>query len=166
MVEHSYCKQKFSQNKLLKWIYHVVCVLCHLYFQLLDWTGKLTSCKGNTSCSVQLSLSIQFLSEKSYCWWSLVPNAGSLWNRLFLLIAPLLIFLMLLGYHLCAARCHLKLKLNIFKSLLSGRPAVTQKTMLFSSEQSISLSYSQWQITGTNTNKQQFIETISNKIIF
>lgn len=166
LVEHCYYRQKFSQSKLLNWIHHVVCVLCHLYFQLLNWIGKLTSCKVNTSCSVQLFLSILFLSEKSYYWWFLVPNVDSLWNRLFLLIAPLLIFLMLLGYHLCAAHCHLKLKLKIFKSLLLGRPAVTQKPMLFSSEQNISLSYCQWQMTRPNTYKPQFLEIISNKIIF
>ena len=141
-------------------------MFCHLYFQQLDCIGKLTSCKVNTSCSVQLFLSILFLSEKSYYWWSLVPNVDSLWNRLFLLIAPLLIFLMLLGYHLCAAHCHLKLELKIFKSLLLGRPAVTHKTMLFSSEQNIILAHCQWGMTRNNTHKPQYVEIISNKIVF
>lgn len=124
--EHSYCRQRFSQSQLLKRIHHVVCVLYHLYFQPLDWIGKLTSCKVNTSCSVQLFLSILFLSEKSYYWWSQVPNVDSLWNRLFLLIAPLLIFLMLLGYRLCAARCHLKLKFKIFEFAVGEASSYTE----------------------------------------
>lgn len=87
----------------------------HLYFQTLVWIGKLTFCKVNTFCSVQLFSSIPFLSEKYYYWWSLVPNVDSLWNRLFLPTAPLLTSPMLLGYHLCAAHCHLKLKLKIIE---------------------------------------------------
>lgn len=127
LAEHTYYRQKRSQNKLFKWTWNVEYMLCHFYFQILDWVGKLTSCKVNTSCSVQLFLSILVLIEKCYYWWSLVPNVDSLWNRLFLLIAPLLTSLKLLGYHLCAAHCHLKLTSKIFEFTIAKASNYTKK---------------------------------------